>query len=111
MIPVFPSILVSLWWNAQAMSGKGCRVELVQRIPDPHNRTVEWKRENTRRIPKTGVAIRKGQERAQDPGFTSMGTVSCDHCCQEFSISHPPKIPDPRRAAKQTKWQDFVLNN
>ena len=88
------------------MFEKSRRAELVQRIPDC---TVKWERGTTRQIPMTGVAIRKGQERAQAPGFTTMGTVRCDHCGQEFSISHPPEIADPQRAEKQAKWLELIL--
>jgi hypothetical protein len=38
-----------------------------------------------------------------------MGTLRCDGCGEEFSISHNPKSVDKRAAKKQAQWLQKVL--
>jgi hypothetical protein len=55
------------------------------------------------------VAIRKGQDQTGAVGFTTMGTVRCDDCGEEFLIGHPPGLANARNAERQAQWLEKVL--
>jgi hypothetical protein len=55
------------------------------------------------------VAIKKGQSREKEAGFQEMGTLRCEGCGEEFSITHDPAFVDKRLAEKQAYWLDKVL--
>jgi hypothetical protein len=55
------------------------------------------------------VAIKKGQTREKAAGFREMGTLRCEGCGEEFSISHDPAFADKWVAEKQAGWVEKVL--
>jgi len=55
------------------------------------------------------VAIKKGQLREDQRGFTEMGTLRCDGCGEEFAILHDPLFVDHAVAARQAQWLEKVL--
>jgi len=55
------------------------------------------------------AAIKKGQERTKAAGFTTMGTVRCDVCGEEFLIGHRPALASDTNAERQAKWLEKVL--
>ena len=55
------------------------------------------------------VAIKKGQTRERAPNFTSMGTLRCDTCGEEFILFHDPARVEKAAAARQAHWLEKVL--
>ena len=55
------------------------------------------------------VAIKKGQIREKAVGFQEMDTLRCDHCGEEFLISHHPAFADKTIAERQAYWLDKAL--
>jgi hypothetical protein len=55
------------------------------------------------------VAIKKGQSREKAVGSREMGTLRCEDCGEEFSISHDPVFADKWLAEKQAHWLEKVL--
>jgi hypothetical protein len=54
------------------------------------------------------VAIKNGQTREKAVGFREMGTLRCEGCGEEFSISHDPAFADKWVAEKQC-WLEKAL--
>jgi hypothetical protein len=55
------------------------------------------------------VAIKKGRGPEKAEGFREMGTLRCEGCGEEFSISHHPAFVDKWIAQRQAHWLEKIL--
>ena len=54
-------------------------------------------------------AIREGRGIGNEPGYTVMGTLICDHCGERFLITHPNQLAHKTVASSQAEWLEKVL--